>query len=157
MAEITFLQDEQGNFHAYDFINHLFNQANGKAQPPIDPLFPGFIQKGLENLEAADHFPVGRRGTIYEQTLIYEGRKRTIELVKPLLVSPIYELRVDWNWNCKFRAIFFPFTYQDKNHYCFVKAFIKTQKPKYDPTDIYRDEAKRIYDKVRRDPGKYLA
>jgi hypothetical protein len=157
MPEIIFLQDERGNDQAYDFLDNLLDRANGKAGPPVDPKFPAFIQKGLENLEEADEFPVGK----YEQyetvlTLDHMGVERHFTLVKNLLVKPIYELRVDWNRNCKFRSIYFPYNLEGEKYYCFVKSFIKTQEPRYDPTDIFRDETKRIYDKVRKDPKKYL-
>lgn len=155
MPEIKFLQDERGIYHAYDALEKLWDDANASM---IDSMFPTFIQKGLENLESTDEFPVGKYEDYYtELTIEYNGKTREFFLVKSLMVNPIYELRVDWNWNCKFRAIFFPYTMGDKKYYCFIKAFIKTQDPKYDPTDIFRDEAKRIYEKVRKNPNQYLS
>jgi hypothetical protein len=158
MPEIIFLKDEQGKDQAYEFLDNLLDRANGVSGPPIDPMFPALILKGLENLEQADEFPVGKYEP-YETVLTLEyprKMERNLTLVKALLVPPIYELRVDWDWNCKFRSIYFPFTLGDKKYYCFVKSFIKTQAPRYDPTDIYRDEAKRIYERVRRNPQQYL-
>lgn len=157
MAIIHFLQLDNGERQAFDFIMSLFDKADKEE---INPIFPALIQKGLENLEAANEFPVAKYDSDdYLATLKLEcSRDFEIELVlaKALLVKPIFEMRVDWGGKY-FRAIYFPLTVKDENYYFFTRAFFKRKEPHpYDPTDMYRDKAKRYCDLVMLNPEKYI-
>lgn len=155
MTYIVFPKDLDGSENkAYQFMNELWDRSELPKEHPIyiDPMLPTFIQQGLEILESSDEFPVGKYDFFFG-TLVYDdGRERIQELVKPLAVQPIYELRIDWNSNCHFRAIYFPFNLEGQCFYCFTHAFIKTRN--YDKTNEYRDKARKIYERIRKNPNE---
>lgn len=93
-----------------------------------------------------------------EITITFNGYPRTkrYELVKPLKVVPIYELRYALNRNEHLRFLFFPFRYENTSNYVFVKYVKKTLMPNVDETNEMRDLTYKMYKKVRSDPGYYL-
>lgn len=158
MTNIKFLYDESGHQQAYEFLLYLNEEA--KQDSEKEKLL-GLIMQGLEDLESANLFPVGTADpyvTTLKLQLNSSGQTiiRTLELVKPLDGGPVLEMRVDWSGIGWFRATYFPFQYNDQNYYCFVKAFIKTRNPPYNPTNIARDETLRIFQKVLDNPERYL-
>lgn len=157
MVRIVFPNDLNGdNNQALNFIMELWERADLQKEDVnyIDPMLPTFIQQGLEILETTDEFPVGKYEGFYGTLTLDNGTEKTQELAKPLGVQPIYELRVDWGFDCHFRAIYFPFNLEGEHYYCFTHAFIKTRIPPYDKTNYYRDRAKLIYERVRKNPNE---
>ena len=93
-----------------------------------------------------------------EITITFNGEQRTrsYHLVKPLRVTPVYELRYGINRNEHLRFLFFPFEFKGISTYVFVKCFVKTRVPNIDETDIMRDLTYEMYKKVKSDPEYYL-
>lgn len=145
MNNIIFLKDDKGEKQALNFINDLYDKAE---QGDVDVTFVTLLQVALEHIEDAETFPLGK-DEIYRTTLTLEedGISKEIDLIKPLHASPVCELRMDWYPDYCFRAIFFPYKYEGENYYCFTKAFFK--KGKSDPTNLYRDQARRLYDNLK--------
>jgi len=141
MNNNIFLKDEKGEKQALNFIWDLYDKAE---QGDVDVTFVKLLQLALEHIEKAETFPLGKN-EIYNTTLTLEenGINKKIDLIKPLLNSPVCELRMDWYPEYCFRAIFFPYKHEGENYYCFTKAFFK--KGRYNPTDLFRDQAKQIY------------
>lgn len=157
MANITFLPDSNGEKQAFNYMVQLNELA--KTDLKLTYML-AFIMAGLEHLEACRIFPVGADDP-YTVILNVDlpngsGMCRELVLVKPLAISPVLELRVDWHGIGCFRSTFFPFRYQGEEHYCFVKAFIKTNSPKFDPTNQMRDETFQIYKQVEAMPQQFL-
>jgi len=96
--------------------------------------------------------------TMTEITITFNGYPRTkrYELLKPLKVVPIYELRYAMNRNEHLRFVFFPYLYKEASNYVFVKYFKKTLIPNVDETDNMRDLTYEMYKRVRLNPEYYL-
>jgi hypothetical protein len=153
MAIIKFLPDESGEKPAFIFLDELRKKVKNDLS---NGRFFAFIMLGLEHLENCKPFPIGTEEpyTTNIELDLMDGTNhvRKIELVKPLAVPPILEMRVDWYGIGCFRSMFFPYEHREENYYCFVKAFIKTTHPPYDPTNIMRDETYRVSQNLRLNP-----
>ncbi|WP_173918996.1 hypothetical protein [Halobacillus sp. Marseille-Q1614] len=78
-------------------------------------------------------------------------------ITKPMSTQPIYELRLDFpEYNTWIRATFFKRYHRKKLHYCFVKAFIKTMHPSFNPTTPMIQETYNVYQELRNNPALYL-
>ncbi len=93
-----------------------------------------------------------------EITITIDGKERTksYQLIKPLRVRPIYELRYAVNGNEHLRFLFFPIAHKGRSNYVFVKCFLKTRDPNVDDTDKMRDLTFEMYKRVKRNPEYYI-
>lgn len=151
MGKIIFVKTINGEPNpAFDFIMNLWDRADLPETDPnhIDTELPMFIQQGLEKIEEAKDFPVGKYQHFYSLLEIDETRSIEQELVRPLIgLSPIYELKVDYKPAHFFRAIYFPFNLKGEYYYCVTNAFIKSPgNVASDKTKQYAREARKLYE-----------
>lgn len=94
--------------------------------------------------------------TTLEMEIDSEIYSQTFKLVKPLNKENIFELRINLSqFNWRFRGIFFPYTYQEQQYYCFVFPFEKQQQVRFNLTDTFRDRASYVLNNLERKPEIY--
>ncbi|MFC5591592.1 hypothetical protein ACFPRA_22155 [Sporosarcina soli] len=149
---ITIL-DENNQDVVGEFLSQLSQESQSSEEAKLHLMFlqSAFNLLSVQPLENLIN-------TMSEITITFNGFPRTkrYELVKPLKVVPIYELRYAMNRNEHLRFLFFPYLYKEASNYVFVKYFKKTLVPNVDETDIMRDLTNEMYKRVKLNPEYYL-
>ncbi|WP_078598553.1 hypothetical protein [Evansella clarkii] len=155
IAHVVSIKDSYGNEQVEQFRTDLISEAKYNEKGLIKLKFflraLNYTQNiGKNQLHLHETtLSITSQGTEYE---------KTFTLFKALRKQPIYELRLNFpEYGSWIRATFFPTYYEGQLYYCFVKAFTKTKKPEYDPTDTMIDETYRVYQQVRSNPEAYLS
>lgn len=161
VAEVIALPDENGFEHVTKLFLDLqaLNNREGKVKT-------GLLVDAMKELAKVPHADLpsidAERGLFFDLEPVIDGEVYEIrrETVKALRERPIHELRLsipEFNWH--FRATFFPFEHPEngKQFYCMVFPFEKILAlgKKGDPTDIYRNRTKAIYDDLVNNFQKY--
>lgn len=139
-----------------DIVNDYLIQLNEESLSSLDAKTHRlFIQKAFDLLNVT---PLNKLQDYTELTILVNGEERTkrYEIIKPLGVKPIYELRYAMNENEHLRFTFFPFLYKEVESYVFVKVFKKTLIPPVNETNKMRDLTYQMFLKVLKDPKLYL-
>ena len=149
---IITIADENNQEVVSDFLERLRQQSFHSAEAKMHLLF---ILRALDLLTVT---PLSVLQDNVEITIDLDGMERTkrYEIVKPLGVKPIYELRYGLNENEHLRFTFFPFFYDGVESYVFVKVFKKTKQPPSDETDQMRDLTFQMFQRVLANPELYL-
>lgn len=150
---LIMIEDENGENIVEDFIKQLSDESlvSQDAKLHLQFLSSAFNLLSVQPLDSL----INSRT---EMTISINGEQRTksYQLVKPLRVVPVYELRYAMNRNEHLRFLFFPFEYEGESNYVFVKCFIKTRIPNVDETDRMRDLTYQMYQRVKANPVYYL-
>ncbi|MBD7982979.1 hypothetical protein H9649_00180 [Sporosarcina sp. Sa2YVA2] len=150
---IITLLDENNQDVVGEFLSQLSKESQYTEEAKLHLMFlhSAFNLLSVQPLENLIN-------TMTEITIILNGHSRTkrYELVKPLKVIPIYELRYAMNQNEHLRFLFFPFQYKGESNYIFVKYFKKTWNPTVDETNEMRDLTYQMYKRVQLNPEFYL-
>ena len=149
---IIAIADENDQDVVTDYLSMLDEESLHSLEAKTHRLF---LQKAFELLNVT---PLNQLQNSIELTIKVNGESRTkrYEVVKPLAVKPIYELRYAMNENEHLRFTFFPFLYKGIESYVFVKVFIKTKRPPVDETDRMRDLTYDMFQNVLSNPKLYL-
>ncbi|MEK5149099.1 hypothetical protein MKX53_19130 [Psychrobacillus sp. FSL K6-4615] len=115
-----------------------------------------FLQLAFNKLSLANLKTLCRERTQLDIMVNGFPRTKKYQLVKPLGVVPIYELRYGISHNEHLRLLFFPIQHKGESYYVFTKAFIKTLEPDVDETDHMRNLSYQMYAEVIKEPTKYL-
>lgn len=149
---IIAIADENEQELVADFLTQLDEESLTSVNAKTDRLF---IQKAFDLLNVT---PLNKLQDYTEITILVDGQARTkrYEIIKPLGIKPIYELRYAMNENEHIRFIFFPFLYKGVESYVFVKVFKKTLIPPVDETNTMRDLTYQMFLRVYKEPKLYL-
>lgn len=155
-ATVVFLPDESGIEHFKDYYVGLAKSASANQNNKEKFYFLREVLEGLKKI-GKDELPKETNGSLeFDFEINIDGKwvTRTLEIVKKLDKSIIYEIRVDiGTWY--FRATFFPYYYGSELYHCVVYPFVKV--PGYaDPTNGFRDKTHDVYMDVRSNEGKYF-
>ncbi len=149
---IIAIADENEQELVSEFMEQLAEESLHSFEAKMHYLF---IQRAFELLSIT---PLEHLLQSTELTIKIDGQYRTkrYQIVKPLRVEPIYELRYAMNGNEHLRFTFFPFNYNGSDSYIFVKVFKKTRIPPINETDKMRDLTFEMFKKVSQEPKLYL-
>lgn len=150
---IKTLLDENNRDMVGEFLSQLYEESLYSNEAKLHLMF---LQSALNLLSVQPLESLLNTRTELTITLNGHPRTKRYELVKPLKVPPIYELRYAMNQNEHLRFLFFPFLHKGESNYIFVKYFKKTLNPKVDETNIMRDLTYEMYKRVCLDPEYYL-
>lgn len=121
-----------------------------------DMIHYAFLQVALNKLAIANLKTLCRERTQLDIKINGFPRTKRYQLVKPLGIIPIYELRYGITHNEHLRFLFFPIQHEGESYYVFTKAFIKTLEPDIDETDHMRNLSYQMYAEVIKEPTKFL-
>lgn len=152
VARVVAIEDETGKEQMALFRSSLIREAQIKHKAKVRYVF---FQKALEYLSLVEKQHLDGLKTVLTIEINGKEHSHEFELVKLLKKQPIYELRVDYG-GAHIRATFFPKFYQGTLYYCFVKGFIKTRFPPFNPTNDMRDLTYDMFKKVNASPSTYL-
>ena len=151
---LIMIDDENG----IDVVGNYLAQLNEESKYSTEAkLHLMFIQSAFNLLSVQPSEKLTDEYMELSITLNDEVRTKRYELIKPLRVSPIHELRYAMNGNEHLRFLFFPFEFKGQLNYIFVKAFMKTRVPRVDETNIMRDLTHKMYERVKLNPEDYLS
>lgn len=152
VANVVAIEDETGREQMDLFRSALIREVQRKHKAKVRFVF---FQKALEYLSLVERQHLDGLKAVL--TIEIDGKEYSheFELVKVLTRRPIYELRVDYG-GTHIRATFFPKFYNGSLYYCFVKGFIKTRFPPFNPTNDMRDLTYDMFKKVNASPHTYL-
>lgn len=150
---LIMINDENGEDVVGDFLNQLYEESLESQDAKLHLMFLNSAFN-LLSVQPLDTLINSRT----EITITFNGEQRTksYQLVKPLRVVPIYELRYAMNGNEHLRFLFFPFEHKGQSNYVFVKCFVKTRVPNVDETNVMRDLTYQMYERVKDNPDHYL-
>lgn len=151
---LIMIDDENGVDVVGDYLSKLNDESNYSEEAKLHLMF---IQSAFNLLSVQPLDKLIDDYTELSITLNNEVRTKRYELIKPLRVSPIHELRYAMNGNDHLRFLFFPFDFKGQKNYVFVKVFKKTRVPRVDETNIMRDLTHKMYEKVKLNPEHYLS
>lgn len=156
-TRVISLPDENGIDVFEVYLKQLGSNAKNSHKDRVNL---AYLVKAINLMQYVDFNNLPSFSNRFYQVLEIEvdgvSYRQSFELIKPLHKPNIYELRINLrasNW--RFRATFFPETYNGDKFYCFVYPFEKFP-VSIDPTDFYRDKTFNIQYDVRNDPNKYV-
>ncbi len=144
---------DNGVDHVGDYLDWLLEQSKDDNDAKYHL---AFIQFAIKRLSISDLDVLCREYTQLDIMVGDESFSKRYILAKPLAKAPIYELRYGISSNAHLRLLFFPYKYNGIEYIVFCYVFLKTRKPPKDETNLYRDKAYNMYQRVKREPEKYL-
>lgn len=150
---IVTIQDETGIDAVDNYLDTLENQSITSLDAKVHR---AFIQMALDRLAIGDLNVLCREKTQLDININGQPRTKRYELIKPLGLIPVYELRYGLSANEHLRLLFFPFSYEKMSFYVFTKVVIKTLEPNVDETNKMRDLTYILYKQVMQKPEEYL-
>ncbi|QQK79218.1 hypothetical protein HUG20_04490 [Salicibibacter cibi] len=157
-ATVISFPNEYGKDQFSPFLKKLRKES--QFDKKADVRF-GFLLKALDYMQYVNFndLPTVADKPFFAQFEIKIGEEiyqQTFELIKPLNKRGIYELRINMKgFNWRFRGIFFPYSYDTRQFYCFIFPFEKTSNVTFNVTDHFRDRAYRILNDLEKNPEKY--
>lgn len=150
------------DYGTVQFDGYLQNLGNAGKASHDKRVQLAFLVKALDYMQYVEFtaLPTTRANAPFYATLDINvdgiTYSESFELIKPLARENIFELRINlqqFNW--RFRGIFFPYSHNTGQFYCFVFPFEKQKQVQANLTDTFRDRASTVYYDLLQSPLKY--